>query len=776
MVAIYCASAQANHTIPFMFGNVSVCGNLCDSVITCVAPPLPPGHHAVHMAFNQQSFQPVQIDGHPVYFEAFPPPQVAPPDAAHASVQFGPTCGGTPLEIQGHGFVATSDSVTLVQFWFSHESNVVVPGTVVNAHVVTCVTPRVDRVGRAVVLVSCNGQQFSDAPHHLTFEFHAPTVVSVSAACPHSGSLRGGTAIQFHVVSGLPQDLSHVDAVVNVVERAERSMIRTTPAAFDRSSRTLSFITPAWPYPAHVAFDLSLNKGTFFVPTCMSFLYYSPPPPIRGICPAAGPVGGRTWVEVECPGVVDTGEVTFKLTPIQSSDEDQDILQPPVDYGAPIQVQFTPWGNPNLAVIVSGSVLCDSNNNKTIECLLTQGSLEAGYCRVELSLNGQQFSATEYPDPRHVSPLHVVYRRLLFPFRVFVPPFFVATTFGSAGGGSRVLICGGHKLVKYVTRGDGKCHVQLTPVRLLGQMTAKLPDKVMVAAQNALDVDDSYLLFLYYTPPQITSIWPTSSCADGGGVLRLKGVHVMDHGGVVSVVMSSSNHHRKVRGFIQEDTLMCCAPAFPVGYCQVFVSFNDQQYTKCSFPCRQSSFLYFQAPAISHVSPVCSPSHVGSTVLIRGIELVDTGTIQLRFTYADDRDGRHVTQIVPGKLNQDGAIVCQTPVLKVSQSMVYSRLDLSLNGCEYTDVGRPFYFYSQHKLTKVEPSGMALELPTSQRLYLSPEIVSDGIQLRLHVSYRMSPSEPVTMSVLGPVDATTAEWIDWECPPLVSAVSSPAQL
>ncbi|RHY45748.1 hypothetical protein DYB34_010868 [Aphanomyces astaci] len=494
MVAIYCASAQANHTIPFMFGNVSVCGNLCDSVITCVAPPLPPGHHAVHMAFNQQSFQPVQIHGHPVYFEAFPPPQVAPPDAAHASVQFGPTCGGTPLEIQGHGFVATSDSVTLVQFWFSHESNVVVPGTVVNAHVVTCVTPRVDRVGRAVVLVSCNGQQFSDAPHHLTFEFHAPTVVSVSAACPHSGSLRGGTAIQFHVVSGLPQDLSHVDAVVNVVER---SMIRTIPAAFDRSSRTLSFSTPAWPYPAHVAFDLSLNKGTFFVPTCMSFLYYSPPPPIRGICPAAGPVGGRTWVEVECPGVVDTGEVTFKLTPIQSSDEDQDILQPPVvlvvkanfrnngtsDYGAPIQVQFTPWGNPNLAVIVSGSVLCDSNNNKTIECLLTQGSLEAGYCRVELSLNGQQFSATEYPDPRHVSPLHVVYRRLLFPFRVFVPPFFVATTFGSAGGGSRVLICGGHKLVKYVTRGDGKCHVQLTPVRLLGQMTAKLPDKVMVAAQ-----------------------------------------------------------------------------------------------------------------------------------------------------------------------------------------------------------------------------------------------------------------------------------------------------
>ncbi|RLO11571.1 hypothetical protein DYB28_007015, partial [Aphanomyces astaci] len=483
MVAIYYASVQANHTIPFMFGNVSVCGNLCDSVITCVAPPLPAGHHAVHMAFNQQSFQPVQIDGHPVYFEAFPPPQVAPPDAAHASVQFGPTCGGTPLEIQGHGFVATSDSVTLVQFWFSHESNVVVPGTVVNAHVVTCVTPRVDRVGRAVVLVSCNGQQFSDAPHHLTFEFHAPTVLSLSVACPHSGSLRGGTAIQFHVVSGLPQDLSHVDAVVNVVERAERSMIRTTPAAFDRSSRTLSFITPAWPYPAHVAFDLSLNKGTFFVPTCMSFLYYSPPPPIRGICPAAGPVGGRTWVEVECPGVVDTGEVTFKLTPIQSSDEDQDILQPPVDYGAPIQVQFTPWGNPNLAVIVSGSVLCDSNNNKTIECLLTQGSLEAGYCRVELSLNGQQFSATEYPDPRHVSPLHVVFRRLLFPFRVFVPPFFVATTFGSAGGGSRVLICGGHKLVKYVTRGDGKCHVQLTPVRLLGQMSAKLPDKVMVAAQ-----------------------------------------------------------------------------------------------------------------------------------------------------------------------------------------------------------------------------------------------------------------------------------------------------
>ncbi|CAK4480278.1 unnamed protein product [Aphanomyces euteiches] len=242
---------------------------------------------------------------------------------------------------------------------------------------------------------------------------------------------------------------------------------------------------------------------------------------------------------------------------------------------------------------------------------------------------------------------------------------------------------------------------QLTKVQVsLNQGVDYIPPDESVSNavkfRNALEVDDSYLLFLFYTPPEINYVWPTSSSQAGGGILRLKGRHVIDHGETVSVVFSNGRVHRKVRGFIELDptrhsdafgnslTLMCCTPSFPIGVCDVYISLNDQQYSKCSFEniliSTRTQFLFFTSPVINSVSPISSPAQASSNLVIRGEGFIDTGSIQVRFTHIrDDRDRQTSQQFVEGKLNAAGHIVCQTPILKVVQPVVYSKLDISLN-------------------------------------------------------------------------------------------------
>ncbi|CAK5029983.1 unnamed protein product [Aphanomyces euteiches] len=339
---------------------------------------------------------------------------------------------------------------------------------------------------------------------------------------------------------------------------------------------------------------------------------------------------------------------------------------------------------------------------------------------------------------------------------------------------------------------------QLTKVQVsLNQGVDYIPPDESVSNavkfRNALEVDDSYLLFLFYTPPEINYVWPTSSSQAGGGILRLKGRHVIDHGETVSVVFSNGRVHRKVRGFIELDptrhsdafgnslTLMCCTPSFPIGVCDVYISLNDQQYSKCSFEniliSTRTQFLFFTSPVINSVSPISSPAQASSNLVIRGEGFIDTGSIQVRFTHIrDDRDRQTSQQFVEGKLNAAGHIVCQTPILKVVQPVVYSKLDISLNSYEYSDIGKPFYFFRQYILTKVEPPGMPIELPTKLRLYVQPTIISDRIKLRLKVSYK-NGSE-IQKKTLGSVDAISwaNDSIDWICPALASLVSHPSEL
>ncbi|EQC26214.1 hypothetical protein SDRG_15950 [Saprolegnia diclina VS20] len=316
--------------------------------------------------------------------------------------------------------------------------------------------------------------------------------------------------------------------------------------------------------------------------------------------------------------------------------------------------------------------------------------------------------------------------------------------------------------------------------------------------QTTLDVDETYLLYLFYPPPTINYIWPTSTSVTGGGLLRLKGESIIDHGGTVSVVFRTGDGHRRVRAFVETDasrhsdaggrqkTLFCIAPPSVAGLVDVYVSLNGQQYSKCCFrniPNR-SQFLYYNMPSITCVTPISSPSQVASTVTIIGESFIDTGTIQVRFSYMKQtsilglQDPHTVRQYAVGRLTAQGHIECASPILKTIAPNLTSTVEISLNSCDFTGPKHPFSFFRRHTLKLVEPIGMALDLATLLKLHLGPKIVTDGVKVRLKVSYVACPSGAVEKRMLGPIAATswTTEYVEFLCPALSALVQSPDQL
>ncbi|KAG9403232.1 hypothetical protein AC1031_005879 [Aphanomyces cochlioides] len=649
--------------IPVLFGDVWACGTRQDNMITVVTPELPPGQHLVYIAINQQTFDIVKIEDFPVHFEAYAPPILKCVDSTELANQFGPISGGTPVKIQGSGFVASGK--VLVNFLFPEQGQeYIVDGSFSNANEVECIAPCVKYVGRASIQVSCNGQQYS-SHEQLSFEYHLPTRLMLDSQSATCGSIQGGTLIRFSIMEGLPRDLSIISPIVKFTDDVDTSG-KETFAHFDSNSHSLTFQAPSWPRPTRVHMHLSLNNRIFYIDMGKAFLYFTPPQPIRTILPTAGPITGGTYVEVVCPDAIDTGKACFKLTGdngteliVEATFKDHVLsfrtpgishpcrfivqlslngidytspenevgyhyYMPPVlhaivpgwgpndaetpivlygdhiaDYHAPVQVQFKSWlGRSSVIVNAQVTYLDPERRLVGVSCAVPQG-LEIGYCRVEFSLNGQQFTMSDYADPRHVNPVALQNVKSLFPFRCFAPPFYLATLYGSSSGGSRVLCCGSGRLSKLMARGNYKCHMHFTPSKFLGHQsaTAKLPDAVLCVAEvdsklgtvscrapsfrfaclvnielifgDVRKADGSLILqakekLTLYEPPTAVDINPSCGPLAGGSTLVLQGTHIYDSNQVHVRFQTIANKHEwcVVRGQVSH-TFPNGAPSKP---------------------------------------------------------------------------------------------------------------------------------------------------------------------------------------------------------------------
>ncbi|KDO21025.1 hypothetical protein SPRG_13953 [Saprolegnia parasitica CBS 223.65] len=562
-----------------------------------------------------------------------------------------------------------------------------------------------------------------------------------------------------------------------------------------KSATEISVSLPPKTHCGVTRWTVSCNRGEHFCLSTVECLLFRERVP-HTLVPTGGALTGGTKLRLLLPSLDNDDLDSFQLllTELQQTKVLR-IRFAPVDDSVPAK---TVWATPSAI-----DPLC-------IECTTPAFDVkhvpndETFPVQVALSVDGRYFSGNltfHYFAPYVIKALSLHHgpntggTRLCITMSRHVPVLLpILVKFTSVRANIRATVVG-----SVVPQDDDatvlQCHTPIWPIDKELQLTKvqvslndgvdyipKDTDTSVVAQfQTTLDVDETYLLYLFYPPPTIHYIWPTSTSVMGGGLLRLKGENITDHGGTVSVVFRTGQGHRRVRAF---QRLFCIAPPSVAGLVDVYVSLNGQQYSKCCFrniPNR-SQFLYYELPSITCVTPISSPSQVSSTVTIIGESIIDTGTIQVRFSYLKQTsiigEPHTVRQYAAGRLNAQGHIECASPILRTIAPNLMSTVEISLNSCDFTGPKHPFSFYRRHTIKLVEPIGMALDLATLLKLHLTPKIITDGIKVRLKVSYVGHRGGALEKHMLGPMVATawTTEHVEFLCPALSALVQSPQQL
>ncbi|EQC41949.1 hypothetical protein SDRG_00799 [Saprolegnia diclina VS20] len=169
--------------------------------------------------------------------------------------------------------------------------------------------------------------------------------------------------------------------------------------------------------------------------------------------------------------------------------------------------------------------------------------------------------------------------------------------------------------------------------------------------------------FLYYRPPRIFFVSPAYVPTTGTIPVVVHGDDLNDYGGTIQVAFSNGASTRYVPGRTDGPGVVCTAPPFAAGVCNVAVALNGQQFTgdwngrgDCTTTDLDSQVRFFDVPMFSALAPARGPLKGGTLMQIFGTGFVETGALEVRFSASDIE----YEEIVPG-LVTDGVLRCTTP-------------------------------------------------------------------------------------------------------------------
>jgi alpha-tubulin suppressor-like RCC1 family protein len=271
-----------------------------------------------------------------------------PPALTALSPSYGPTQGGTQVEIEGSGFVG----VTGVLFGNASAPFVVESSSVVLASA----PPAPPGAGSVAVRVVTSAGTSPSLP------FTYVGTPTVQALYPTSGPVAGGTPVvirgsgfsgatavdfgagrpaAFTVVSDTEIEATlPADTVPQTVQRCVRRLCRTVSVAVPATEPLtvdVTVVTPAGSSPAVPA-----DQFTFL-----------PTPSVTGVSPAAGPAAGGTAVSILGSNLGDVQAVTFGGVPAPFqivSDSQIEATAPPGSGAVPVQVA----AGPGVTAVASG--------------------------------------------------------------------------------------------------------------------------------------------------------------------------------------------------------------------------------------------------------------------------------------------------------------------------------------------------------------------------------------------------------------------------------------
>ncbi|KAG4061401.1 hypothetical protein PC123_g3710 [Phytophthora cactorum] len=758
IVSFEFAERIATPTVDFRFGDsLPSSGRIREErFVECFSPELSAGTHCISISFNEQHYEPAVLmerqveqlkdSEHSVAtFHAFPLPVfVLPPAGRDRVYAFGPTSGGTVVVIKGKGFVP--DTKIYVRFAsqfkdaFDGQSEIIVSAKVMDGETIRCISPPSMRLGRAVLHVSYNLQQFSDST--CFFEYHAPTrYVAKGTLC---GPISGQTPMKLIVedMKGLPSLTQLLQCVVRF-ESEKHGVSSDVEAQFDPESCILSCITPAWPINELVGLRVSLSRGEgeLFEDTQIKFLFYDPPEGVIKIEPAAGPIGGGTEVLAWCGSIVETGEITVSIQlsrnePMRPSlmkrrssttlslplsrksslqvlpsilvrgeivGESVRFVTPPVDgpctavlgislnginytstqsplhftyYVEPILRRINPgWAaleGAYEALVIEGEHIRDFGCKLLVRFSLQDekqpehndivvgaqfisnstasatgdGALQCvfpaappGFYELEISLNGQQFSQSQYVS-KTFGNLSGTACTALLPFRHFASPFCLATATGPAAGGSTVVLFLGGKLLKILSR-ETKCQVQFAPIRGTERVTRLPPANPNIGT----------------SPIKVSSNVAEIMCMVGD----------IDH---TNARVTCRAPLLRVACVSNVDILLPSGSGASSA-CQLFgIRFSERE-----------KYYSYESPSITEIAPSCGPVSGGTQLVIEGAHILDTAQIFVRFrSNFNEREfvlvpARYSRTFPGGSASASPLIICNTPPVEFVDKTISTGID-----------------------------------------------------------------------------------------------------
>lgn len=377
----------------------------------------------------------------------------------------------------------------------------------------------------------------------------------------------------------------------------------------------VAFTTPSVPHACVAYLNISLNGINYTsVQTAKSslrYIYYVEPV-LRRIAPAWSPLESVGQLMITGEHIRNYGCKALVRFQLQNPDDRSCVTVKVVDACFP----DARAGDDALATAAAAS----STLLSAIECSVQ--AIPPGCYEIEVSLNGQQFSTSNYMSAKYGNYAGTACTALL-PFRCFATPFFLATPTGPAAGGSAVTLYMAKKLAKMLAK-ETKCQVQFTPQRA--------SDAAAIVSANqkpSTGLDPIYAL------GEIDHVSGKISCR--APLLRSACAATLD------VVLPLSQETKTA-------TTSACA----------FFNVKDRE-----------RYFAYESPAITEIAPSCGPTSGGTTLVIEATNVLDTGQIFVRFRSSlNDREfvmlpATYSRTFPDGSLSCSPLILCKTPPVEI---------------------------------------------------------------------------------------------------------------
>ena len=552
------------------------------------------------------------------------------------------------------GGIAGGTSVTMTGINFTGATSVTFDGiaatslSIVNSTTITCITPAVDNAG-AVGIIVTNGGGPSDTFSSFTY-ITPPNITGIS---PSSGVNTGETSV---TITG-----TNFTGATSVTFGG---VVATSLSIVD--STTITCITPAVDSDGDVGIIVTTEGGPS--DEFSSFTYITPPS-ITDISPSSGSTVGETSVTITGINFTGATSVTFDglsatylsivnsttitcITPARTTAGAVGIIV--TAEGGPSS-EFSPYiyiTPPNITEISpsSGSTLGGTNatitgtnftgatsvtfddlaattinvvNSTTITCITP--AHDAGDVDIVVTTEGGPSDA--FSSYTYITPPSIIY---------------ISPSSGSTLGGTSVTITGMSFTEATTVTFNGLAATSLSIVNNT-TITCSTP------AHNAGDVDiivttiygtsDAFSQFTYITPPNITSISPSSGSTVGETSVTITGTNFTGATSVTFDGLDATNIN-----VVDNTTITCITPAHNAGAVGIIVTTEGGPSSEFS------SFTYITPPNITSISPLTGSTAGGTSVTITGTSF--TGETSVTF------DGLAATTI---NVVNSTTITCVTP-------------------------------------------------------------------------------------------------------------------